>query len=82
MKINQGTTVYHVTLGKGSVAAVQYRKDNPLYMCYFPKSNGHEFISHNQLMTGDYEITLREPQRRKGGGDPLEDLLGGILKGL
>ena len=82
MKIKQGTTVYHIALGKGSVTAVQYRKDNPLYMCYFPKSNGHEFISHKQLMTGDYEITLREQPRRRGGGDPLEDLLGGILKGL
>ena len=82
MKVKQGTTVYHRLLGKGMVIGVQYRRDNSLYMCYFPQSKGHEFITHKQLVAGDYDITLKKPLRsNKGKGDSLEDILGGLLRG-
>jgi len=81
MKIKQGTTVYHMTLGKGYVLAIQYRKEDRLYMCYFPQKTGCEFITHKQLLTGEYEIRLKPviPVKRKSG-ESLEDLLGGLLR--
>lgn len=81
MKIERNTIVYHTQFGKGWVLSIKYRKNDNLYACYFPEREGCEFITHEQLVSGGFEIGLKPViQVKRKAGESLEDILGGLLR--
>ena len=83
MKIKQLTEVYHTVWGKGYVVSVQYRKQNNLVMCYFPKKDKHDFITEKELRSGQGNVTLTKQIRPANNPkDSLEEALSSLFSGL
>ena len=81
--MKQYTTVYHTAYGKGYILSIQYRRDNSLCMCYFPKHKQHDFITEKELLSGQGEITLKKVNRPpKNSEMSLEDAISSLFSGM
>ena len=83
MKIKQFTKVYHIQWGQGHVVSVQYRKDNNLIMCYFPKHKQTDFVTETELRSGSGEVTLTKVTRSARDSEmSLEDAISSLFSGM
>ena len=83
MTIKQFTTVHHIQWGKGHIVSIQYRKQNNLIMCYFPKENKHDFVTERELRSGVGEVTLTKVARRSKDSEmSLEDAISSLFSGM
>ena len=75
--MKQFDTVYHIEYGKGHIVSVTHRKENNLYMCFFPKGKVTEFVTHKALLadTDDtVSLEVREPRQERVSDDIQEAL--------
>ena len=83
MIIKQFTTVHHIQWGKGHIVSIQYRRNNNLIMCYFPKHKETDFVTERELRSGVGEVTLTKVTRRpKDSEMSLEDAISSLFSGM
>ena len=81
--MKQFDTVYHTKHGKGHIVAVTYRTNNNLYMCYFPKGQITEFVTHQALIadTDDVVSLERRDPREERISDDIQQALNDLFFG-
>ena len=80
MKIKQFTTVYHIQWGQGHIVSIQYRRNNNLIMCYFPKHKETDFVTERELRSGVGEVTLTKVTRSSKTSEmSLEDAISSLF---
>ena len=81
--MKQFDTVYHIEYGKGHIVSVTHRKENNLYMCFFPKGKVTEFVTHKALLadTDDtVSLEVRDP-RQEQVSDDIQQALNDLFFG-
>ncbi len=81
--MKQFDKVYHIEYGKGHIVAVTHRRDNDLYMCYFPKGKVTEFVTHKALVSDTDDVVsleIRDP-RQEQVSDDIQQALNDLFFG-
>ena len=81
--MKQFDKVYHTQYGKGHIVSVTYRTNNNLYMCYFPKGQITEFVTHQALIadTDDVVSLERRDPREERISDDIQQALNDLFFG-
>ena len=81
--MKQFDKVYHTEHGKGHIVSVTHRKENNLYMCYFPKGQVTEFVTHKALVTDTDEVVSLERRnpRQERVSDDIQEALNNLFFG-
>lgn len=49
--------IYSHEHGRGTIINIKWRREDQLFMCYFPSIKGHLFILSREIKDGRYSLT-------------------------